>query len=310
MTARHAVAAFPALGTTAHVAVTDASGLPAACRAVREHVEALDRACSRFRPDSELTLVNRAGGRPVRVGPLLLRALREALAAASLTGGIVDPTVGAAMEAVGYDRDFASLPDEGGGPVLGVPVPGWRTVRLDLELRTVRVPRGVRLDLGATAKALGADLAAARANSAAGCGVLVSLGGDVGTAGSPPSGGWPVRVADDHRDGPDRPGQTITVRSGGLATSSVTVRRWRRGGRTLHHILEPTSGLPAEAIWRTVSVAASSCLQANTASTAAVIMGERAPAWLGSLGLPARLVAPDGRVVLVAGWPQEEPCSV
>jgi thiamine biosynthesis lipoprotein len=115
-----------------------------------------------------------------------------------------------------------------------------------------------------------------------------------------------VRVTDDHASGPEADGQTVLVQSGGLATSSTTVRRWARGGQELHHVLDPRTGRPAEEVWRTVSVAAASCVDANIASTAAIIRGERAPAWLESLGLPARLVLPEGSVVRVGGWPAED----
>ena len=121
---------------------------------------------------------------------------------------------------------------------------------------------------------------------------------------SPPHG-WPVRVTDDHADAPDAPGQSVAVRSGGLATSSTTVRRWTAGDARLHHILDPRTGAPARGPWRTVSVAAASCVDANIASTAAVIRGDAAPAWLDEAGLPARLLAHDGTVTLTAGWPSE-----
>jgi thiamine biosynthesis lipoprotein len=169
-----------------------------------------------------------------------------------------------------------------------------------------RVPAGVLVDLGATAKARCADLAATTAAATSGCGVLVSLGGDVAVAGLPPPGAWKVRVADDSAPAAARPGQTVEIRSGGLATSGVTVRRWRRAGLDLHHIIDPRTGGPARVVWRTVSVAAASCTDANIAATAAVVLGTEAPEWLEARGLPARLVAPDGAVLAVAGWPPEE----
>jgi thiamine biosynthesis lipoprotein len=174
-------------------------------------------------------------------------------------------------------------------------------IELDHEAATIRIPAGVTIDLGATAKALGADRAAARAFDAAGCGVLVSLGGDIALCGPPPEEGWAVRVTDDHRDGAGAPGQSITLRSGGLATSSTTVRRWG----DVHHLLDPRRGRPADGPWRTVSVAASCCLDANIASTAAIVRGRPALAWLQSQGLPSRLVSLDGRVVHAGGWPDE-----
>jgi thiamine biosynthesis lipoprotein len=136
--------------------------------------------------------------------------------------------------------------------------------------------------------------------------VLVSLGGDIGTAGEAPPGGWKIRVTDSHSAGPSAPGQTVTIRSGGLATSSTTVRRWQRGGEGMHHIVDPRTGRPARVVWRTVTVAAATCVDANTASTAAILRGERSPAWLTALGLPARLVRPDGSTVMLNGWPAEK----
>jgi thiamine biosynthesis lipoprotein len=176
-------------------------------------------------------------------------------------------------------------------------------VELDDAHSIVRVPSGVELDYGATAKALAADIAAADAADATGAGVLVGIGGDIATAGAAPANGWPVLVADDHAGGADQPGQTISIRSGGLATSSTTVRRWRRGDGELHHILNPASGRPATEHWRTASVAAACCVDANIASTTAILRGERAPRWLEGLALPARLVARDGAVTLTTGWP-------
>jgi thiamine biosynthesis lipoprotein len=174
----------------------------------------------------------------------------------------------------------------------------------------VALRAGVRLDLGATAKALCADRAARAITSATGAGVLVSLGGDLSVAGPAPAAGWPVRITDDHAGPLDGPGPVVAVRDGGLATSSTTVRRWRRGGRAVHHLIDPVTSAPAVEHWRAVSVAAASCLDANIASCAAMLMGRSAPEWLARLGLPARLVPVDGPVVALAGWPEEVPaCS-
>jgi thiamine biosynthesis lipoprotein len=300
-------ASFPALGSGAVVVVRDRLRLEIARREVAAEIDAIDRACSRFRPDSELTRVNAAAGRPVEVGGDLLAALEVALRAARVTAGDVDPTVGEALAVLGYDRDFASVPAAGRPRVRVAAVPGWRRVRLDRRRGRVQVPAGVLLDLGATAKALAADRAAARAARAAGCGVLVSLGGDVATAGEAPADGWPVRIADSHAAAHGGEGETVRLAGGGLATSSTTVRRWNRGGERLHHIVDPRSGRPAPVVWRTVSVAASTCVDANIAATAAIIRGARSPAWLASLGLPARLVRPDGTAVRVGGWPEPRP---
>jgi FAD:protein FMN transferase len=162
----------------------------------------------------------------------------------------------------------------------------------------------VRLDLGATAKALAAERGARSALAAADAtGVLVNLGGDIATAGAPPAGGWSVRVADSHLAGPEEPGQLVAIASGGLSTSSTTVRRWRRRGGDAHHIVDPRTGAPAAEHWRTVSVAAATCVDANIASTAAIVLGAAAERWLHERGLPARLVSASGELSVTAGWP-------
>jgi thiamine biosynthesis lipoprotein len=313
-------ASFSAFGSTATVVVADPAGLQHACDAVAQTVDEFDLACSRFREDSELTALNRAGGAPTRVSPLLLDALSAALRAARLTDGDVDPALGDALVALGYDRDFELLDQDPGdgeltagdhpGAAVRRPrvafasVAGWQTIRIDRAAATVAMGRGVTLDLGATAKALAADRAAAQAARAAACGVLVSLGGDIALHGAAPSEGWRVRVTDDHRSSVAAPGQWITLRTGGLATSSTTVRRWRAGSGSVHHLLDPASRRPAQAVWRTVSVAAGTCLDANIATTAAIVRGERAVEWLESLALPSRLVSADGTSLHLAGWPQ------
>ncbi|HKI91666.1 MAG TPA: FAD:protein FMN transferase, partial [Gaiellaceae bacterium] len=168
------VASFVALGTTAVVAVAESDALSAATAAVERELAAIDLACSRFRDDSGLAAVNRAAGEAVRVGPLLLEALRVALAAAAATDGLVDPTVGRTLRLAGYDRTFrlVAARDPDGFELRFDRVPGWRVVELDEERSLVRVPPGTELDLGATAKALAADRGAAAAHEAAGCGVL------------------------------------------------------------------------------------------------------------------------------------------
>ncbi len=314
-----ATARWEALGTSVVLRVLDPLWLPRASAILTRELDALDRACSRFRPDSDLCRVNaRAGGRPVPVAPLLTEALLVALRAAELTDGDVDPTVGAALVLAGYDRDWRLLepaPDfqAGGAEYDSRPAPrvsaalrsGYTTVELDTTLHTVRVPRGVVLDLGATAKAWAADRAARAVHAACGCGVLVGLGGDLATAGAAPAGGWRIHVTDDHRAGPLAPGQTVTIASGGLATSSTAVRRWRHDGATAHHLIDPAAGVPVRGPWRTASVAAATCADANTAATAALVRQDRAPAWLDRLGLPARLVAHDGAVLRLGDWPED-----
>jgi FAD:protein FMN transferase len=296
---------FRALGTTVTVVTVDPDAGREAAAAVSAELAAFDEACSRFR-DSELTRVNRSGGRVVSVGPILLEALRTAIAAARDTYGLVDPTIGRALRLAGYDRTFHEVAARNASsftPRFCV-VSGWSAIELDTVRSTVRVPRGVELDLGSTGKALAADRAAAAASRAIGGAVLVGLGGDIAVAGAP-QGGWPVRIADDHATPLSAPGPVVAIESGGLATSSTSVRRWRAGAHHLHHLFDPRTGRPAVTRWRTVSVAAASCAAANAASTAAFMLDGEAPAWLRDRRLPARLEAGDGTTELVAGWPED-----
>jgi thiamine biosynthesis lipoprotein len=305
MYGKHTMAA---LGTFATLLVADPAAVDAASEMLAGELAAIDVACSRFRADSELSRACAAGGHPVPVSPLFAEALSVALTAAELTGGDVDPTCGRALAGLGYDRDFA-LARQITGFQAQLPVPGgrWREVVLDVGRQEVTVPDGVLLDLGATAKALAADRAAAAIAAATGCGALVNLGGDISVAGPPPEEGWLVGVADDATFDTTtttvRPSQVIIVMDGGLATSSVLGRAWQRGGTHLHHIIDPRTGMPAGSCWRTVSVAAGTCVDANIASTAAIVRGEGAVAWLERLRLPARLVTRDGQVVTAADWP-------
>jgi len=307
---------FDALGTTANLLVTDDRVGHTARAILVAEIEAIDAACSRFRSDSELALVNANAGKPTRVSGLFLEALAVAIRAARLTEGRVDPTVGSAMRVLGYDRDFDEI--DRNGPPLRVAVErvaGWQGIDLDRHRSTVFVPAGVELDFGATAKGLCADRAARAVGDATEAGVLVGLGGDIAIGGPPRPDGWRVFVTDDHARSPKfgeraAPGQHVVVRSGGVATSGTTVRRWKRGDLNLHHVVDPATGMLAAEHWRTVSVAAASCVDANIASTASLVLGGAAPEWLAGRGLPARLVVRDGTVVTVGGWPDsmDVPC--
>lgn len=274
---------------------------------VMEWLAQLDLVASRFRPDSEISRLNAAAGAPTMVSPLLARVIAVALDVAAITDGIVDPTVGTAMDTIGYDRDFDEVVRRDARTELSepVPAPGWRTVHLDREHGLVTLARGVQLDVGSSAKAFAADETAELAQRELGAGVLVNLGGDIAVAGTPPEEGWPIRVTDDHAATPDAQGQTIAITAGGLATSSTTVRAWSVAGAPMHHIVDPRTGLPAPVVWRTVSATGPTCVAANAASTAAIVLGDGAVVWLRQHGLPARLVARDGAVLHLDGWPDE-----
>jgi FAD:protein FMN transferase len=303
---------WPAIGTTAHVVVTSSTDVDAAIRIVATELEALDRACSRFRADSEIATLARADGAWVAVSDALTQVLAAALDVAGFTDGDVDPTMGADLQNLGYDRDFDELVLLPPSAALSAPLtyrivrrPTWRDIELDEANRSVRVPAGVVIDLGAVAKAWCADRCAGRVASEVGVGVLVSLGGDIATAGIGPHEGWVVRVQD-RPDSADGPSCAVVLHDGyAVATSSTLTRTWQRGASRLHHILDPATRLPADPVWRTVTVAATSCVRANAASTAAIVRGRRAPQWLGELAVAARLVSVNGAVSTVGSWPTE-----
>ena len=296
-----------AIGTTAQVAVTDHRRADEALALLADELRTLDEACSRFRADSELRQVEaRGGGGPVPVSDLLFDALDVACRVAGWTAGIVDPTIGSALVELGYDRDFDEVGTGGRtAPFDPRPAPGWWRIVLDPDARTVAIPAGVHVDLGATAKAFAADRAAAHLARTIGGGVLVNLGGDVAVGGSAPEGGWPIGIAITSHAPTEAVEQVVTVTTGGLATSGTTARTWVRDGQRVHHIVDPWTGRAARPVWALVSVAAPSCVEANAWSTAAVVWGDDAVGNLSTRGVPARLVGADGHVVRCGGWPAD-----
>jgi thiamine biosynthesis lipoprotein len=300
----HPAAEWELWSTTARVVVAGgAAALRTARVAVRDVVDEMDAAASRFRDDSELTRVNAAGGGVVEVSELFAATLDAALTAAARTDGAVDPTLGRHLVALGYATDFALASTFRPAPMQPLAKAGrWREIQLDLATRRVSLPDGLHLDLGAIAKARAADVAAERASAATGAAVLVSLGGDVAVSGPPPGeDGWVVRVA----EAPGDAGPLVVVADGGVATSTTTLRRWHHGNRSYHHVIDPATGRPVDGRWRTATVAAASCVEANAASTAALVLADRAVDWLETQRLPSRLVAVDGSVACLAGWPED-----
>ncbi len=288
--------------TTARLVVTDPAVLETARELMAASLSAVGRAASRFDPDSEVSRLARASSVESRtISPVLADLLTAALTAAEDTDGAVDPTVGAVLAGLGYDRDLADVSPAtvaAASPV-AADRPTWRDVHRDG--RRLTMPAGVLLDLGATAKARTADLCATEIAARFGCGVLVSLGGDLRTAGTVPPGGWQVLV----QDGNGEPASAIALHGPGAVASSSTLHRiWRSGSGPRHHIVDPRTGRPAQPVWRTVSVVAGTCALANTLSTAAVVQGDRAAELLGSAAVAARLVAADGTVLRLGGWPE------
>jgi FAD:protein FMN transferase len=297
---------FRAIGTTATVVVAEDVDADLAEAILRDEIAAIDLACSRFRPDSEIEWLHHQSGRTVVISRLLFEALDVAIAVAERTHGAVDPTVGNAMSTLGYDRDFEEvghrpfLPPAALGPVVG-----FGHVHLCARTREVRIPRGVRLDLGSSAKAFVADRAAARLADQLGVGVLVSIGGDVAVAGPAPQEGWAIGIAVASSTRADDVDQVVAIRHGGLASSSTAVRSWYVGDELVHHIIDPTTGWSSAPYWKLVSASGASCVEANALSTAAIVWGGEALVRLEEFDQAMRLVRQDGEVFTLRGWPAE-----
>ena len=229
-----------ALGTTAHVVLGDAP--EAVMPWAFDEIERLEQCWSRFRPDSELSALNARAGRWVDVSPSMLLALTCAADLHRETFGHFDPTVLEALERVGYDRSFELVCPVADDPAACArPAPGFRHVEIDTDAARVRLPDGLRLDLGGVGKGLAADLVARGAVDRGARSVLVSLGGDQRSRGEPPPGGWwPVPV--EHPLDETRLAFVYPLVDGAIVTSTRRYRAWRRGKREYHHIIDPCTG--------------------------------------------------------------------
>ena len=269
-TARTGTACWQALGTYVHVQTGDDRDLAAACRIAEDVLAEVDRTCSRFRDDTDL----------------------------------VDPCLGRTMSLICYDADLHVVRRRRTHPVPAV-VPStrdrWREIRTD-PAGALRVPEGCTLDLGATAKAWASDLLAASIVEELDCHALISLGGDVRVEGPSdvPGPAWTVRVTEQPGD---PGGEIVPLAGGGVATSSTLARRWRTGTATAHHVVDPRTGRPTDEHWRTVTAYGATCAAANTASTAALVLGPEAVPWLDRHSVAARLVSRDGQVTTTGPWP-------
>lgn len=287
---------------TVRVAISDSDALEPAVADVRDLMAKVDRSANRFRYDSELSKCNRRAGLMTPVSGLFVELVRAAVEAAQLTDGAVDPTVGAHLVALGYDTDIRAVMADRRSlrPQAPKPdrLPAWKSVRIDPDLALVGIPSGLGLDLGATAKAWTADRAARDLHHRYGARVLVEIGGDLAVAGAVQHP-FVVRVAEQEGGA----GTFVDLRHGGLATSTTTIRRWQAEDRLRHHIIDPSSGLPASGFWRTATVWAATAVRANAAATAAIVMNDRSIGWLRDHAPVARLVDVDGFVHQLEGWP-------
>ena len=236
---RPAHLAFRAMSTDVTVTVVGAD--LDALEWARNRVCELEHRWSRFLSDSDISRLNRAEGAAVEVHADTVTAVRAACAAWLVTEGCFDPTVHDSLLRLGYDDTIDVVRQRGGGsPTVSLPAPGCDGIEFDETRAVVRLPAHVRLDLGGIGKGLAADLAVAGLLEGGADGALVSVGGDLRVAGTPPNGdAWVIEIEDPRTE---RPLASVSLLSGGVATSTTLRRRWRSGQRSHHHLLTPTTG--------------------------------------------------------------------
>jgi thiamine biosynthesis lipoprotein len=270
---------FTAMGTTIELHVE--GGTARAFDAAEVEFERLEQVMSRFRPDSELSRLNEAG--TLEVSADLADVVELSLAARERTGGRFDPTVHDAVVASGYDRTFDELPPDRDGGARAAACGGDVVV----EGRRVSIEHGYRLDLGGIGKGFAAERVAELLSPAGPC--LVSAGGDVAVRGVPTEGSRAVAVED---------GPTLGLERGGLATSGSTGRRWRVGGETRHHLIDPRTGEGARTDLVRVTVVGSDAVDAEALATALFLDGSAAAL---AADVPAVLLTADGRLLTTGG---------
>lgn len=300
---------FTVMGTTAHAIVQHDGGNPGATGALLDlaerRLQALNRRWSRFDPDSEVSQLNRSGGRPLVVSPDTFTLIATAIDAWHRTGGRFDPTVGGCLVAAGYDRSFEAItqPPSDRPPIPPAPTP----TGIDLHdyAGSVTVPAGVSLDLGGLAKGYAADLVAAELLEAGAAGCCVNIGGDLRVAGTPPRAeGWRVSLPcpGAASDGDAGTGRSVGLVDGAVCTSTTRLRRWQGSSGPEHHLRDPATGLAIDSGLTTVTVLAAKAVQAEVLTKAALAAGpERAPAVVTEAGATGLLVTDTGAVVELPG---------
>ena len=280
---------FHAMGTDVHLVVDgDASLLAIGAERIRQ----LERRWSRFLPTSEISMLNDSGGRMVMVSPDTFDLVAKAVAAWRLTDGLFDPTIGAALIAHGYDRDFADVAGALSPTPAFVPLPpGAGGVMLLPAINGVTLPPGVTIDPGGIGKGLAADLTAQMLTDAGAAGVVVNVGGDLRAIGSPPhADGWVITVPDPVE--PDRELLRLAFPGGAMATSSRLQRRWRTERGVAHHLIDPQTGVPARTDVVATTVVAGEAWWAEVLSKALFLAGPSALEQLD--GVHAAIVMTDG----------------
>lgn len=293
---------FETWGLSGTLATENPDDLGVATQRLWYWIGAIDNACNRFRPDSEISTLNRHQAAPMPVSTMFELALAAALRAGELSAGLCDPTVLPALLALGYDRDFDVVARQRcvvAGPA--APAPGVDAIHWDRSRHTVTLADGCTIDLGASAKALVTDLVADEFVTHGG--IVVEIGGDVAVRGRGPDGPWAIGVSDSLTITGREP--RVSLENGGVATSSTTARSWVASERVVNHIIDPRTGTCARGPYATATVAAGDCVAANAFATAALLWGDDAGYHIAQAGHSARLVRHDGTVEFVGGWPAE-----
>ena len=292
---------FRAMGTTITLLLPE-SLLYTGTQVARQLFERWEQTLSRFLPESELSQLNRQSGEPVRVGGLLFHVLRAALAAAQESEGLFDPTLLTQLQQMGYDRSFDELPatlPESKQP--SEPGGAWRDIRLSYMRKSVTLPPGIGVDVGGIAKGMAVDAALKQLRLLGIRTALINAGGDLAVMGMPAGyENWPLAVEGRATS------WVIPFAYGSLATSGVSRRHWQQGAQERHHLIDPRSGESARSGLWSVTVAASTCEQAEVAAKVAFLLGpEQGRDFLQRRGLAGLLVGLDGEWISAGPWPGE-----
>lgn len=249
---------FPAMGTTIDVTAPTEDVIAE----TRRLFDAVERTCSRFLPESELSRVNRAPEAEVPLSPLMARVMRAADTARTLSHGLVDAGLGAAVHAWGYDRSFEAVNDRSDrvAPIVATR-PDWSVQGAVLTRRT-----GTTIDLGGVAKGWTCDLAVEQGHAC-----IVSAGGDVRSVAPDAM----VEIVDPWGD----IAASVLLGAGALATSSISRRRWRVGDREANHLIDPRTMEPSVGPVLQASAIAATALEAEAAAKAILLKGSDGLAW-------------------------------
>jgi thiamine biosynthesis lipoprotein len=288
-----------AMGSDAHVIVV--GGPPGLAERARDRVEELEGRWSRFREDSEISVLNRSAGHPVHVSPDTITLIQRATAAWSLSGGAYDPTLLTALVDAGYDRSFELV-----GPASGGCSPEFDPLRpgvdaLEVDGNMVRLPAGSGFDPGGIGKGLAADLVVALLLESGADGACVNLGGDLRVSGLSPTGdGWTAAV---QHPWSVTPLVHLGLADGAVATSTTLRRRWHVDGEVRHHLIDPQTGRPSDTDVNLATVVAGTAWEAEVLAKAVVLAGFAHPFdILGGTGVEGLAVSDQGQVATTPGF--------